>query len=321
MVGYRALAGVALAVSVVAVMVFVFVGAGGVNLIWWGVVLGVLGVALGLYGLMGLLIALEDNTHRSVEVMNRVSRHLDDMADELEKIRDNILLSDAAKSIAFRDNDRDALFQAIEEEMNQGDWEGALSLADQMSERFGYHEQAEQLRQRVRDSRERERQQSLSVAVARINDLFVAHDWDAASREIDALVARYPDEVEVSSLPERLERARNEHKKWLLQQCDEAVQRSEVDRAIEILKELDKYLTPNEVAALEESARGVFRDKLHNLGTQFSMLVTEKLWDQALEVAREIIKEFPNSRMAQEIRDRMDALQAKAAARREGAAE
>ena len=100
---------------------------------------------------------------------------------------------------------------------------------------------------------------------------------------------------------DRLDEARTARKKLLLQQWDEAVQRNEVDRGIEVLKDLDKYLTASEVAAFEESARGVFRAKLHNLGVQFSLLVAEKVWDRALGVAEEIISEFPNSRMAQEI--------------------
>ena len=72
------------------------------------------------------------------------------------------------------------------------------------------------------------------------------------------------------------------------------------------------YLTPNEGLALQESASGVFRTKLHNLGVQFSLAVTEKQWDIALEAGRQIVLDFPNSKMAQEIRGKMDILRQRA---------
>jgi hypothetical protein len=93
-----------------------------------------------------------------------------------------------------------------------------------------------------------------------------------------------------------------------LKEWDQAVQRNEVDRGIAILKELDHYLTPNEAAALQESARGVFRAKLHNLGVQFSLAVSESNWAEALRVGEQIQAEFPNSRMATEVRDRIHLL-------------
>jgi len=77
---------------------------------------------------------------------------------------------------------------------------------------------------------------------------------------------------------------------------------------LEILRELDQYLTPNEGLALQEGARDVFRTKLHNLGVQFSLAVSGKQWAKALETGMEIIRDFPNSRMAEEIREKIDAL-------------
>jgi hypothetical protein len=60
--------------------------------------------------------------------------------------------------------------------------------------------------------------------------------------------------------------------------------------------------------ALQESASSVFRTKLHNLGVQFTMAVTERKWTEAFETGRRIVQDFPNSRMAIEIRTRLDIL-------------
>ncbi len=105
---------------------------------------------------------------------------------------------------------------------------------------------------------------------------------------------------------------RLEHKKELLARWDKAVQDNDVEQGVELLKLLDQHLTPTEAAALEESARGVFKAKLHNMGVQFSLFVTEKKWSRALKIGREIIDEYPNSRMAQEVRDKLEVLEKRA---------
>jgi hypothetical protein len=60
--------------------------------------------------------------------------------------------------------------------------------------------------------------------------------------------------------------------------------------------------------ALQEAARDVFRTKLHNLGVQFAIAVTEKQWAGALEVGQQIVNDFPNSKMSEEIRGKLDVL-------------
>jgi len=89
---------------------------------------------------------------------------------------------------------------------------------------------------------------------------------------------------------------------------DDAVKGQETDRSLDILKELDLYLTPNEGLALQEAARDVFRTKLHNLGVQFSIAVTKKQWPSALGIGQQIVKDFPNSRMSEEIRGKLNVL-------------
>ena len=68
------------------------------------------------------------------------------------------------------------------------------------------------------------------------------------------------------------------------------------------------YLTPNEGLALQEAAKDVFKTKLHNMGVKFSVAVTEKQWVTALDVGEQIVGDFPNSRMAEEIRAKLDVL-------------
>ena len=101
---------------------------------------------------------------------------------------------------------------------------------------------------------------------------------------------------------------KQERKRILLAAWDDAITHQETDRSLDILKELDQYLTPNEALALQEAASDVFRTKLHNLGVQFSIAVTEKRWADTLDIAQNIINDFPNSRMSKEILAKLDVL-------------
>jgi transposase len=289
---------------------------------FWGfafpisILTAVLGVAF--YGLTRLLLAVEANTYHIEETLGRLLRHIDQVTEGINALNENILLSEDAKAIAFRDKDLQALRQAIEEEIATKDWEAALYLADQMEKRFGYRQEADHFRRHIQEVRDKYHQDALAMAMARFEDHLNAYEWELAAQDIADLQRDFPQAVQAEALHEKLDLAKTERKKWLIQQWDQAVQRNEVDRGIEIVKELDKFLTPSEVAAFEESARGVFRAKLHNLGVQFSLLVAEKIWDRALEVAEEIIREFPNSRMAQEVSGTLAALKSRSQGMKQG---
>ena len=132
--------------------------------------------------------------------------------------------------------------------------------------------------------------------------------WVQASALIEEFIKAYPECEQARAMRLKLLEKKDERKKILLAAWDDAVQRQETDRSLEILKELDLYLSPNEGLALQEAAKDAFRTKLHNLGVQFSIAVTEKRWNAAFDVGQQIIDGFPNSKMAEEIQEKMDVL-------------
>ncbi len=114
------------------------------------------------------------------------------------------------------------------------------------------------------------------------------------------------------SLIERKKALREHPKQALLRSWDEAVRRSDVDNAIDILKELDEYLSPAEAESLQTAARDVFKEKLLQLGVKFRFAVTEKRWEDAVSTGMELVEEFPNARMANEVREALDTLRERA---------
>lgn len=264
-----------------------------------------------LWCIVSVVLKTEANTFRMYDALRDVLTVLDEQRTHLKMLAENSQLTDAGRDITHRSKERTALRLAINEEIIRGDWEAAYSLVERLESRHGYKNEAVRLREEVDQSRERARLDRVHEAVEQVRARMAKQDWDRARREMDRLRAEHPENPEVSELPDLFTRLRGEHKRRLLKAWDEAVQRNEVDRGIDILKELDQYLTPSEAAAHEEAARGVFRTKLHNLGVQFSLAVTDHDWAEALTAGQEIIREFPNSRMAQEVKQRIHVLEAR----------
>jgi hypothetical protein len=72
-----------------------------------------------------------------------------------------------------------------------------------------------------------------------------------------------------------------------------------------LVKKADQYLTPTEAEEIRDIARNLFKQKLLQLGQQFNTAVTESRMDDARRIGDEITRDYPNTRMAQEVRERL----------------
>ena len=266
-----------------------------------------------LHRVLGVIVRNEEGVQATAQRLSRVESLLESQIGSLRKLVELESLSDRAKSLVFREAETQALREAIHHEVMQQNYDGAAKIIDAAERQLGYGPEAEKLRGELTQSQQRSLGERIDAAVARIDDLVASQDWPAAYRQAQRLMGLFPDDEKVQGLPERITTARNEYKRGLLTDYAEAVRRNDVDRGIELLHRLDAYLTPQEEPALEESARGVFKEKLHTLGVQFSILVSDHRWSDALTTGEQIIREFPNSRMAQEVREKLDLLRSHAA--------
>jgi hypothetical protein len=230
----------------------------------------------------------------------------------LTLVTENQLLSDRAKTVAFREKDRDAVRRAVHEEIARGDWEAAIALANDIEKTFGYKEEADRFRQEITSKRSEIMQKHIADQTAAVDRFTAAEAWGQAFQEAQRIMAMYPGDEQVMRLPQEIEARRQARKKELLDNWHEAVQRHDVDNSIEVLKRLDVYLTPAEAETMQETARGIFKEKLSILRTQFAMAVQDRRWNEALTLGDQIMTEFPNTRMAQEVREKMDMLRQRA---------
>ena len=229
----------------------------------------------------------------------------------ITQINQSTRLSETAKAIASRDIDKQSLRETVFDKLQQHDFDAAYEIIAEIAERTEYKDLADQLRIQADKFRDATEQERLNQVIAHIEKLTDEFQWTRASSQIESLIRANPDSEKAKAMRQRLLDKKEDHKRTLLTAWDEAIKHQETDRSLEVLKELDLYLTPNEALALQEAAKDVFRTKLHNLGVQFSIAVTEKRWAQALEVGEQIITDFPNSKMSEEIRNKIDILRQK----------
>jgi len=266
------------------------------------------------YGLIQLLVATEFSAANNVARIARLESILSDQDKAIHKLVDLASLSDQAKSLIFRDHELELMRETIHADLMRKDYKTAEAFIERIEKQFGYTDEAARLRLEVESYRKASEEEKTEGAIKRIEEVIDRRDWARALREAQRLRQIYPNSQRVAELPKRIEEARARHKTRLLQEYGEAVKKDDVERGIELLRELDAYLSPQEAAALEESARDVFRKKLHNLGVQFAIFVSDQQWAKAVATGEEIIREYPNSRMAQEAREKMDRLRSLAAA-------
>ncbi len=270
---------------------------------------------LGALIFLGALLVMLSRVIKILEALRDNSTKLEELTGALEKIHEGLSqinhstrISETAKAIAFRDSDRQSLREAVFEKLQMQDFGAANEIIDEIATRSEYQELAEQLRIQAEQYRNANDQERLNQIIAHIEKLLAECQWSRASSQIEGLIRNYPESEQAKAMRQVLHDKKQERKRILLAAWDDAITHQETDRSLEILKELDQYLTPNEALALQEAASDVFRTKLHNLGVQFSISVTEKRWTDALDIGQQIINNFPNSKMSEEIRSKLHVL-------------
>ncbi len=263
-----------------------------------------------------LALAFEAGRRHQAQVVGNINRTLDDRLEQmsilLNLISEQQLLSDRAKSVAYRDKDVEALRRAIREEISKCNWEAANTLVNEIESSFGFRVEAAQYRQELESCRGKHEQKLIADTVALIDRSARAERWADAHEEARKLAAQLPDSEQVRRLPAEIDTRRQQHKERLIESWHDAVARKDVDGSIEILKQLDTYLTPDEAAGLQEAARTVFKEKLNLLRMQFAGAVQDHRWAEAVDLGEQIVRDFPNTKIAQEVAEKMPTLQQRA---------
>lgn len=234
----------------------------------------------------------------------------------LNSINERSLLSETAKRIAYRHEDIELLRATIKADIDKKDFDAALVLVSEIGTTYGHKEEAEEYRDKIIEARAIEIDQKVDRALAKIDEMLSKQAFDAAHQAALKLQRLYADAPQVRDVHRKVSHAREQYKHDLEREFLEAAKVDNVDRAIGLLKELDLYLTEQEAEPFRETARGVIGKQRENLGVQFKIAVHDKEWLRAVSVGEQIIREFPNTKMADEVRSMLDLLRERAAGQR-----
>jgi hypothetical protein len=252
---------------------------------------------------------------RAERALSSINERFEQFSVMLNLISEQQLLSDRAKSVAFREKDSDALRRAIQDEMLKQNWEPALALTNEMEKQFGFRKEADSLRAQIADKHNDVIRRQLSDAMATIDRYVRAEAWPDAFKEAQRIGSALPESPMAQSMVEEVEKRRDNQKQQLIQSLKDAATRHDADGGMEILKRLDTYLTPTEAEQYQEIARNILKERLVILRTQFAVSVQDHNWNEALRLADLVTRDFPNTQMAKEVREMMDSLRARAEGR------
>jgi hypothetical protein len=299
-----------LAIGVALIVAGIVVGAGG-----RGSMLLVVGAIIAAIGAAAWPVAVAIEAARNAnqncinDFIGPFNERMQQMNVMLNLISEQQLISDRAKVVAYRTLDRETLRRALHEEIHNKDWEAALALANDMESVFGYKQEAEKYRQEIQQKRTGEVRKHVNEGIAIIDRHVRAEQWQEALAEAHKISQQWPNDDQAHNLPAQVEERRVQHKRQLQESFRDAIVRHDNDGAIEILRKLDPYLTPQEAESMQETARNLFKEKLNSLRTQFTLSVQDHNWLDAIRLGDQIQTDFPNTRAAQEVREMMPALQ------------
>jgi hypothetical protein len=267
--------------------------------------------ALG-FAIVLALSSVTGQLRRRAQQQGQVVGRIDTLIESIRHLGDHAMVSDDARRVLNRGAERTMLCKAIEEDISAQAWDAALVLCDELAQRFGYRQDAEEFRGRIELARAEIQERKVADSIARLDGLIVQRRWDLATNEARRIQRLFPDSSRVERLRERVEQARAVYKADMERRFLDSAQNGRVEEAMAQLKELDAYLTEQEAAPLREVARGVISKARDNLGAQFKIAVQDKQWAAASALGRRIVNEFPNTRMAQEVRGLLDGILARA---------
>jgi hypothetical protein len=273
-------------------------------------------------GVVGALLAMTLGPVAFVSLLSgawtreRLSGRMDDLAEEVRQLSTQAALSDDARRVLNRSHERALLRAAIDEDVAMRNWDAALVLVNELAERFGYRADAEEYRAKIDMARRSTVERDLAEAIAQVDGYIVGRQWEQAGAEVAKVRRLFPDSPKAQQLPQRVHAAFQAYKADLERRFHVAASEDRADDAMMLLKELDTYLTPQEAEPMREVARGVIGKARDNLGAQFKLAVQDRRWMEAVNVGDAIIEQFPNSRMAAEVRDVIDGVRARASGQR-----
>ena len=221
--------------------------------------------------------------------------------ERLARIEEHVMLSDGAKRLLYRDRELDLLRMILEQDIAGGDHDAALRLVEELGVTFGRLEEAEHHRSRIDSIRKAEVEQRIAEAMQTIRRHLASGDWNAATSAADRLHRLLPDAPGLDGLVNQIASARHRHAIEVETRMRDAHAEGRIDEAMMLLRDLDRHLVGEESSRAVDVAQSIIVAHRDLVGRRFRDAVNEKRWSDAVELGESIARDYPNTRMAEEV--------------------
>ncbi len=225
-----------------------------------------------------------------------------------EAIMESLQMSENAKRVLFRDRELELFRKTVQDDIERGEFHSALMLCDQMATVFGAVEEAEQLRTSVNAIIHESHEGRIQDEILKIQQTLENCNWVQAYQDAAKLRRLFPDSPLLHGIEQKISNVRTEYRHRLEDRFLDAAKRDDIEQAMSLLRELDGYLTPDEARRFRDTADNVITTYRESLGARFKMAVSDHRWKQAIEFGDEITRQFPNTKMAQEVLEMIETI-------------
>ncbi|MCP4833988.1 MAG: hypothetical protein GY895_04420 [Phycisphaera sp.] len=230
------------------------------------------------------------------------------LEERLARIEEHAMLSDGAKRLLYRDRELDLLRMILEQDIASGQHDAALHLVDELGANFGRLEEAEHHRGRIDSIRRSEVEGRIAEGMQSIRRLLANGEWNAATGAADRLHRLLPDAPGLDGLVNQIASARHRHAIEVETRMRDAHAEGRIDEAMHLLRDLDRHLVGEESSRAVDVAQPIIVAHRDLVGRRFRDAVGEKRWKDAVELGESIAREYPNTRMAEEVGEMLPVL-------------
>jgi len=244
--------------------------------------------------------------------LDHLAPHLEELQRSIDELRDAVTLGEQARAVVFPDRERHVLRSIVEQYLAMGEVDAAERLAEAIEHELGYPEDAAACRDAIAHARESHFRGQAQGILEEFDAALGRRDWGAAYRAAARIRELNPEARIVSELDQRIAAAREQQQRDLEHQFIDASERDDVEEAMAVLRELDRYMTREEAERLGQRASSIVTRHRERLGTAFRLAVQERRWADAARTGNPIIEEYPNTKMADEVRSMIDLIRTRA---------
>ncbi len=241
-------------------------------------------------------------------------RLLQEILAQLRDLNENLLLTDEqrdAKRALRQQRLRDGFGARVREAVEADAFGTADRLLDQFDERLPGDEAAEDLRRQVAEARAAGIERDVKETTRRVNDLMAVSEFARAEADARALCERYPEDERASDLLGRVRREsttfQGERRERMYREVEREAEarhwRSALAAARRFIEAFPDSVDADAVRAMlptmEDNAR---IEEVRELRDYIKDLIERRRYAEAAEAAEDVIRRFPDTRAAAELR-------------------